>query len=244
MVNRMESIIEEKIDIPLPNEELNLKGSIYYSFKSPKKAPFVINCPAFLEHRDSKFVKGFTERFAKAGYYVLVYDHRAHGETAKQSGSNWLKYIPEIFSDIQKVISWIFRFQKNRLLNDCIFLFGRSIGGAIVLTSGYKDKRVRKIIANCARFDYATVERFRFSEENVKIMSPKYSLKKSESNNDRILISHCKDDDVIPFFNLNQIKNQLGLSDENTLEFETGGHSFKGHREELFLKILDFLKKI
>jgi len=79
----------ENVDIPVPSDSINLKASIYYSSDTPYKAPFIINCPALYEHRESKFVKSFTEKFVGAGYYVLVYDYRGHGETAEQSRKKW-----------------------------------------------------------------------------------------------------------------------------------------------------------
>jgi predicted esterase len=240
----MNNITIEKIDIPIKEDNISLKGSIYYSPNTPSKAPFIINSPAFRESRDSNFVKFYNEGFSDAGYYVLTYDHRAHGETAHQTGSNWLKYIPKIFSDLQKVITWIFESQKQRLLNDNIILFGRSIGGAIMLTYGYLDARAKIIFALCTRYDYSTVPNFTFSPENVKLMSPKYYLKNLPSNNDRIFIAHCKDDEVIPFDNFIKIKNHLYLNDTNTLEFEIGGHSFKGHRDEILSYALKVLKKL
>ncbi len=240
----MNDITIEKVDIPIKEDNILLKGSIYYSNNTPEKAPFIINCPAFREDRESKFVKFYSEGFSKAGCYVLTYDYRAHGETASQTGSNWLKYVPQIFSDLQKVITWVFESQKHHLLNEIVALFGRSIGGAIILTYGYIDARVKILFGLCARYDYATVPNVSFSPENVKIMSPKYYLKALPSNNERIFIAHCKDDDVIPFENFIKIKNQLGLNANNALEFESGGHSFRGHREEILSYALKVLKRL
>ncbi|GAJ02218.1 unnamed protein product, partial [marine sediment metagenome] len=83
-----------------------------------------------------------------------------------------------------------------------------------------------------------------FGEEIIRNVSPKFYLNKDPLNNNRILIAHCKDDETIPFENLSQIKEQLGLNDENVLIYDTGGHSFKGNRENLFQEILKFLKKL
>jgi dipeptidyl aminopeptidase/acylaminoacyl peptidase len=84
----------------------------------------------------------------------------------------------------------------------------------------------------------------KFPEEIIKKISPKYFLKEKPDNNQRILIAHCKDDPRIPFSNLSQIKDALNLNSKNVLEYENGGHSFKGHREEIFEQILKFLKEI
>ncbi|MCK4284939.1 MAG: hypothetical protein KAX18_02000, partial [Candidatus Lokiarchaeota archaeon] len=140
--------------------------------------------------------------------------------------------------------------QAYRLLENKIALFGRSLGGAIILSHGFIDERARLLIALSTRYDYNTIRgRYQTVEEHegediIKKISPKYFLKKDPINNERILIAHCKDDDRVPFENLIHIKENLGLNDENVIEFDTGGHTFSGHREEIFNYSLKFLEKI
>jgi len=239
----MTTVEVENIEIPIESDNIKLKGSIYYSLNTPPKAPFIINLAGLLDHRESYFVKLFTEKFANAGFYVLSYDYRAHGETKKQTGSRWDKMVAQIFSDIKEVISWVVNKQSERLLDGQIVLFGRSLGGAIILTHGFLDKRIKKLIALCTRYDYITT-RIKFPDDIIKLISPKYYLNQDPKNNERILIAHCKDDQRIPFSNLSQIKKQLGLNTENVIQFEAGSHSFKGYREEIFKISLEFLKKI
>jgi dipeptidyl aminopeptidase/acylaminoacyl peptidase len=246
----MVELITENIDIHVKSDNINLKGSIYYTSRTPSKAPFLLNLPGFMNHRDNYLVQFFSEKFAKAGYYVLSYDYRGHGETQKQTGSRWDKMIPQIYSDIHIVIDWIIQKQANRLLKDKIALFGRSLGGAIILSHGFIDERAKLLIALSTRYDYYTirgrcqaVEDYE-GEEIIKKISPKYFLKKDPLNIERILIAHCKDDDRVPFENLIQIRDQLGLRDENVIEFDTGGHTFSGHREEIFNYSLKFLEKL
>lgn len=239
----MSSLEIENIDISIEGENLNLKGSIYFSSDTPKKAPFVINLAGLLDHRESYFVKYFTQKFVSAGYYVLSYDYRAHGQTKKQTGSRWDKMIVQIFSDLNVVIDWVLKYQSYRLLDEKIILFGRSIGGAIILTQGLLNNNVKALIALCTRYDYHTTG-VKFQEEIVQKISPKYFLREDPLNNKRILIAHCKDDERIPFSNLAQIKKQLGLNPENVIEFEDGGHSFKGHRDDIFNISLKFIKNI
>ncbi len=243
----MEKIEIENVDIPIKEDNISLKASIYYTQKTPPKAPWIIACPCFGGHRGSKFIKSYIERFVREGYYVLSYDYRGHGETAKQTGellSKKLNYMfPRIFTDLNKVVTWVLEEQTNRLLKDKIALFGRSLGGVIILTHGYKDKRVKILIALCTRYDYE-IHRIKFDEKMIKIISPKYFLKKDPSNNNRILIAHCRDDDTVPFENFIHIKEHLGLNDKNALIYETGGHSFRGHRDEIFEHSLNFLKKL
>ncbi|MBA7674984.1 hypothetical protein ES703_83212 [subsurface metagenome] len=238
----MEDILIENVSIPVDDGKIFLNGSIYYTNDTPEKTPWIINIPAFMEDRNGKFVKIFTEKFAKVGYYVLAYDPLP----GKQTGRNWIKFFDKIFFFLPEVISWILDNQKNRILDKKIALFGRSYGGAIILTQGFKDIRAKFLIALCTRYDYATVgqRKINFGEELIRNVSPKFYLNKDPSNNNRILIAHCKDDETIPFENLSQIKEQLGLNDENVLIYDTGGHSFKGNRENLFQEILKFLKKL
>ncbi len=239
----MAKILKEDHDIPIAKDNIVLKSSIYFSSSTPPQTPFIMNMAGLLDHRESYFVKYYTEKFVEAGYYVLSYDYRGHGETKKQTGSRWDKMIPQIFSDLQEVVSWLLDAQKDRVLNDKIALFGRSLGGAIILTSGFMDKRIDKLVALCTRFDYHTTQ-VRFSEDVILKMSPRYFLKNEPSNDKRIFIAHCKNDPTIPYSNFAQIKEQLGLSDNNALSYEDGGHSFKGHREELFQKVLEFIRTI
>lgn len=239
----MKNLQIENIDIPIISDNINLKGSIYFTSKTTLKAPWIVNLAGMRDHRESYFVKFYSEKFANAGYYVLAYDYRGHGETAEQTGKNVLKMMEKIFSDLDEVITWIIETQSERLLENKIGLFGRSWGGAIILTRGFIDLRVKILIALCTRYDYHTVGNIKFPEEVVKKVSPKYFLKKDPQNSERILIAHCRDDPRIPFDNLIQIKHQLGLPDENVLVYNSGGHSFKGYREDLFEKALQFLNK-
>ena len=57
----MSNIEIENIDIPIKGEDLFLRGTIYSNSKTPKKAPFIINLAGLLDHRESYFVKYFTE---------------------------------------------------------------------------------------------------------------------------------------------------------------------------------------
>ena len=233
-------ITEELVDIPVDKDSLKLKGSIYYSEKTQMKAPFIINVAGLNQHREKHLEKYFSEQFASKGFYVLGYDHRAHGETKKQTGSLWLKHMNEIFNDLNRVITWILESQVSRLLDGKIILFGRSLGGAMILTHGYVDKRVSKLIALCTRYDYHTTT-VKFPEDVISKISLKNVSTKMENNNSRILLAHCKDDEFIPFENLYQIRDHLGLDDKNIIVYETGGHSFKGHREEIIQKTIDFI---
>jgi alpha/beta superfamily hydrolase len=243
----MENIQIENIDIPIKSDGVVLKGSIYLTSHTPPKAPWIITLAAFGGHRKTKFIKSYNENFAKAGYYILSYDYRGHGETAEITGELFSKrgydMYPKIYSDINEVISWVLENHSKRLLDDNISLFGRSLGAAIILTHGFIDQRAKILIALSGRYDYE-IHRIKFSKEIIRKISPKYFLKRDALNNERILIAHCKDDDIVPFENFLHIKKHLGLSEENSITFENGGHSFRGHRDKIFEHSLEFLKKL
>jgi esterase/lipase len=236
---------KEDVDIPLPDDNFNLKATIFTPTTSIHENEWFIIFPGLLEHRKSYLTTFFSEKFAQAGYNILTYDYRAHGETAKQTGRNWLKMLPNIFSDSHEVINWLKKRQNiQNPQNDIIInLFGRSLGGAIILTRGFIEKRVSKLVALCTRYDYHSVSKIRFPEQTIKKISPLNFLKKDPQNNERILLAHCKDDEQIPFENILLIKDHLELSRENCLIFEKGGHSFRGHRDEIIKKTLKFLNE-
>ncbi|MFX0003857.1 MAG: alpha/beta hydrolase family protein [Candidatus Hermodarchaeota archaeon] len=244
----MKNLHIENIEIPIKTDNIKLKGSIYFYSKTQLKAPWVIILAGFLAHRGIDFEKYFIKRFADEGFYVLSYDYRGHGENVKISNKfDLYKMTPNIFSDIHDVISWVLETQYNRISKENIILFGRSYGGAIVLTHGFIDKRVKYLIALCARYDYATVQIKIPDALKVgmsKDISPKYFLTKTPLNNERILIAHCKDDNRIPYENVLEIKKKLGLKDENVIIYENGGHLFEDHKDDLFNHIKEFLKKI
>ena len=243
----MKEINIENIEIPIKENNITLMGSIYFTRNTPLRAPWVVILGGFLEHRESKFVKYFIEKFVFDGFYVLSYDYRGHGKNEVNINKFELyKKTPKIFSDIHDVISWLLENQSHRLVDENIILFARSYGGAIALTSCFKDRRIKYIIALCTRYNYLTVQLKipdNLKKSMVKLISPKWFLKKDLSNNKRILIAHCKDDNRIPFENVLQIKDHLGLNDENVLIYEKGGHSFEGNKDDLFNRIIEFLNR-
>lgn len=237
-------MIIENFEIPILIDNISLKAAIYHSSNTPEKAPFVINLSGMGNNRNSSFVSYFSKKFALAGYYVLSYDHRGHENINKLTKSLIETNISKIFTDIHHVISWIMNNQNERLSDKNIILFGRSLGGAIILTRGFIDERAKFLIALCTRYDYHSYSRIKFSEEIIKKISPKYFLKPNPTNNSRILTAHCIDDNIIPYENVILLKNHLKISDENVITYNKGNHSFDNHKKDLFRKCLKFIKKI
>ena len=58
------------------------------------------------------------------------------------------------------------------------------------------------------------------------------------------MIAHCENDDQIPFNNIFQIKEHLGLNDENVITYEGGSHAFRNYREEIFEEVIEFLTRL
>lgn len=76
MFSRVTSIFIKDSEIPMINDNISLKGSIYFKLKTPERAPFIINISGLGNNRNSSFVQYFSEIFALDEYYVLAYDHR------------------------------------------------------------------------------------------------------------------------------------------------------------------------
>ena len=237
-------MIIENIEIPILNDNISLKASIYHSSNTPEQAPFVINVSGMGNNRNSSFVSYFSKKFALAGNYVLSYDHRGHENIKKITKSLIESNISKIFTDLHHVISWIMNDQNERLLDENIILFGRSLGGAIILTQGFIDKRAKILIALCTRYDYHSYSRINFSEDIIRKISPKYFIKATPINNRRILTAHCIDDDIIPYENVILLRNHLKISEKNVITYNTGKHSFDNYKEDLFRRCLKFIKKI
>ncbi|MBN1803016.1 MAG: hypothetical protein JW891_16015 [Candidatus Lokiarchaeota archaeon] len=112
----------------------------------------------------------------------------------------------------------------------------------MTLTKEILDERAKVLISLCARYDYHTYTGLKLSEEVIHEISPRYYIKEYPNNKNRILIAHCRDDKIIPFSNLVQIQQKLQLSDDNVIIYDSGGHSFKGDKSDLFTRILKFLR--
>ena len=223
-----------------------------------KNAVAVI-CHGFSDTKES--LQFFYLPLAFQGYIVLAYD--ARGTKGSKKVGKKFQFLDRI-EDYKRIINWI----KNHasLRSKEIISVGFSIGAMTVLCGSFTDKNVSKIVAISSISNYKKnlrnfnpivllnyilrgISLFPRDEKNNRlspylIMS---ELKKTISEEqwrtyaNRVLIIHARNDKVIKFFNFEQNRNLLELSENNSLILKKGGHSQKKNELVLVGKTLSFL---
>ncbi len=182
---------------------------------------------------------------AMNGCVVLCPDARGHGETVG-NGYN-INDWKGIAFDVEKEVDFLENLEdvdKDRLV-----MMGHSMGAILTLVAGYQNDRLRKLVAISGTYEMtelfkrhktlitrginkrlskyakkdpefiASGETF---EEWRKKIAPKYAFNYESPipDKDRVYLVHCKQDSLILFDQSTQIKERLGLPDENVLFLE------------------------
>jgi pimeloyl-ACP methyl ester carboxylesterase len=248
----------------LKREKKRLSAFLIYSQDDEKI--FLRNCIIVICHgfSDSKeTLQNYYFPLAYDGYIILAYDARGTGESKKLGRrSQFLKRI----DDYKKVIEWI---KSNRDFRDKrIYSIGFSIGAITVLSGGFQNKIVEKIIAisaisiykeNLPRYNPLVmlnyflkgVRLFPTQEENDKlspyliIKSLRDKIEQSEWKKlaSRVMLIHSKNDQIISFKNFTEICDILKLPEKNKIILEKGGHTHKKNELILTACTLDFLNR-
>ncbi|NHI91271.1 MAG: alpha/beta fold hydrolase [Candidatus Lokiarchaeota archaeon] len=248
-----------KVKINIPRRNSSLEGEIYRLkevdyIENP--APTIIICHGY--HSSHERMDWVAVPLALQGYSVLAYDHFGHG--VNRARSNHPRMIAEIIKDFTDILNFVE--SRDDLDNYRIAVIGFSMGGLVALTTGYTDPRVRVIIANCAPHDLSQVytsfsfyNKFIFrvfyhltknnydDAEYVQEISPKYYVYKHRYAGKRIFLTHCKDDSTVRIDQFNKNKALLKLKDEDTMVFNTGGHSYYNTETLLMSQVLKWLKQ-
>ncbi|MFX1553696.1 MAG: alpha/beta fold hydrolase, partial [Promethearchaeota archaeon] len=195
------------------------------------------------------------------GYIILAYDARGTGKSKKTGKrSDFLKRI----EDFKKIIEWV----KNQeeYSNKKIYCIGFSIGAITVLSGGFLNKEIEKIIAissmshykqNIPKYNPVVIMSYLFKrvklfptiEENNRL-SPYFLIKNAKNEltpeewedfSKKVMLIHCKNDRIIKFKNL--IENRLILESpkKNVLILKKGGHSQKKNECVLVGATLNFI---
>ncbi|MFA5560577.1 MAG: lysophospholipase [Acholeplasmataceae bacterium] len=109
-------------------------------FEVPESKATIIITHGIAEHSGRYDV--MTKKFNNAGFNVVRYDLRGHGQSQGQRGK--LKSFHQFVDDLHALVV-----EEKKLQNNKIFLFGHSMGGLIVHLYGVKYKDVQGIIS-CA----------------------------------------------------------------------------------------------
>jgi alpha/beta superfamily hydrolase len=224
------------------------------------KNAIIIVCHGFSDTKET--LQYFYFPFAYQGYTVLAYDARGSGKSKKTGKrSDFLKRI----EDFKKVIEWVRN--HDEFSNIKIYCIGFSIGAITILSAGFENREIEKIIAISSISHYKQnipkynpvimlsylikgVKIFPNIEENIQL-SPYLSIKKvrekitPEDWNDyskKVMLIHCKNDRVIKFKNLKENRLVLESPESNVIILKKGGHSQKKNECILVGACLNFLK--
>jgi len=227
--------------------------------KTKIKNSIVIVCHGFSDTKET--LEHFYFPLAYQGYIILAYDARGTGKSKKTGKrSDFLKRI----ADFKKVIEWV-KNQKE-FSNRTIYCIGFSIGAITVLSGGFLNRDIEKIIAisamsrykqNIPKFNpvvilsylFKGVKLFPTNEESNRlspyllIKNAKKELSSEEWNefSRKVMLIHCKNDRVIKFKNFKENKLVLESPEKNLLILKKGGHSQKKNECVLVGATLNFI---
>jgi fermentation-respiration switch protein FrsA (DUF1100 family) len=150
-----------RIDVELPGHGGTILRGWLYGADHAGPAPAIAMAHGFSATREMALDR-YAEVFERAGFVVLVYDHRNLGASdgePRQEINPWAQA-----RDYRRAIDWLSR--RPEVDADRIGVWGSSFSGGIVLVLGACDRRVKAVVANVPfaglpGVDYAdTAERF------------------------------------------------------------------------------------
>ena len=209
------------------------------------KNTLVIVCHGFSDTKET--LEYFYYPLAYQGYVVLAYDARGTGKSKKAGKRS--DFIERI-EDFKKIIEWVKNQEEFSIMK--IYCVGFSIGAITVLSGGFLDRNIEKIVAISSMSHYKQnipkhnpiivlsyllkgVKLSPNDEEN-KILSPylliqnakkELSLEEWKIYSKKVMLIHCINDKIIKFKNFKQNKMILESPEENMLILNKGGHSQK-----------------
>lgn len=135
-------------EIEFPSVGAILRGRLFLPENKNAQHPLVIMAHGFSATINGMVAEKYAEEFCKAGFAVLLYDHRnfgISGGTPRQELNYWIQcrgYIDAIN----------FAYTLSTIDNNKISLWGDSISSAEVLTVGAVDERVKAIVGQVPAF--------------------------------------------------------------------------------------------
>lgn len=131
-----------RADVTFHSEGLNCKGWLYQPEDSSQKRPAIVMAHGFSAVKEM-YLANFAEKFADAGFIVLVFDYRFTGEG---EGEPRQHIIPaEQIKDYRNAITWISGHEQVDA--DRIGIWGSSYSGGHVLSIAARDRRVKAVVS-------------------------------------------------------------------------------------------------
>jgi predicted esterase len=243
----------EKIKIKIGTKKSSNKPKFLYAElifpknkeKIKAKNAIIVVCHGFSDTKIT--LQNYYLPLAYNGYVVLAYDARGIGKSKKAGKRNQLLLK---IQDFKKIIKWIKNDQNLSKMS--IFCVGFSIGAITVLSGGFLNEDIKKIIAISSISNYKEniprhnllilisyfikgVILFPNEEENF-LLSPYLIIEKGTKTLSkdlwkklakRVMLIHAKNDKVIKLKNFLENKEILETPKEFQLLFNKGGHSLK-----------------
>jgi dipeptidyl aminopeptidase/acylaminoacyl peptidase len=138
-------MVFQKEDVSFKSEGLYCKGWLYtpdQSQSKEKRSPAIVMAHGFGAVKEM-YLSNFAEKFATAGFVVLVFDYRFIGES---EGEPRQHVIPiEQQKDYRNAITWIS--QHPNVDKERIGIWGSSYSGGHVLHLAAVDRRVKAVVS-------------------------------------------------------------------------------------------------
>jgi len=226
----------QKVKVPTTLEGKYLNGVVIRSKDSNpnEKHIGILFHHGFTGMKERNYV--WSIPLAMNGFTVLAIDARGHGESIDKEFKKI--DILGILSDVKNEIDYLEKLEDvdpNRLI-----MMGHSMGCIATLTSGYQDKRLKKIVGISGFYDilesfkkhhrilYRLIKKIGPKklgmpiEEWNKLVSSRYYFEKGHpiSDKERVYLVHSKQDGLVAFEDSAKIKEVLNLPDENVLFLE------------------------
>lgn len=191
--------------------------------------------------------QGLAEFLAQKGFWVIYPRYRG----AWESGGEFLAKPPhedilDVLDDLPADLEEIAFGKRFALSPDEIFVIGGSFGGAAAILSSL-DKRVKRVVANCAVTDWSILDRSQKAETSKQnyveyireAFGSAYRLSpanwdklrsgsfynpwhhRAEIDPSKILMFHAKDDPYVPYEGAKRFANTTGVK---LRSFKRGGH--------------------
>lgn len=131
-------------DVAFESKGLTCRGWLYLpdQIEAGRKVPTIVMAHGFSAVKEQA-LPGFAERFAEAGFGVLLFDYRYFGSS---DGEPRCQLFPmEMVEDYRNAITWACR--QPHVDAERIGVWGTSFSGGLAACTGTFDRRVRAVVA-------------------------------------------------------------------------------------------------
>ncbi|MHA1734465.1 MAG: alpha/beta hydrolase family protein [Promethearchaeota archaeon] len=193
------------------------------------------------------------------GFHVVAFNQSGHGDPPHVSAGNGKRY-PEVMVDVHDVVNFVL--EQPDLVEATpsrIGFVGHSTGGVMALSQAYLNPDIKVTVALSGVHDFSALVKqdfpafspqwwfkkalklggfeLEYSEEENRLISPKYCLEKRPENEKRVFMIHSGDD-PLPISEAEKNQELAGVPDGNCLFLERGGHNFRAQETIIASQVL------